>query len=1149
MRVRRRSPRLLSFLVAAVSTGVVAAVTAPVAVAGTVQSVVVDAVPSTKTPDVNDGTVYALAKVGDIIVAGGTFTSVTGPGGAAVARTNLFAFDGRTGAIVPSFAPTVNGEVRALLAGPNNTVYVAGAFNTVNGVTQRLVRLDVATGAISSGWRSQLNAATSAVTLTNGVLYVGGSFTLAGGVAHNGLAALDPVSGKVLPWFTVGVSGRHGQGTAKGALGPKDLEVDPSGRRMVVIGNFTSATDASGTVDRDQAMLIDLGPSTAAINRSWRTLQFTGQCANNAFDSWVRDVDIDPSGTYFVVASSGASGTNTDGSRALCDSAARFELAGTGTNVQPTWVSWTGRDSLWSVAISGTAVYVGGHQRWLNNLNGNDSAGAGALPRPGLAAIDPVSGVPLSWNPGRNPRGAGAFALLLTDTGLYVGSDTAWIGNFTYQRKRVAFFPLVTGAALPSDATGSLPGRLVMAGGLPVAASGAVLYRVNAAGPGLSSLDGGPSWASDNSWFSNGYHNAGSTIATYSSSIPVDATVPASTPVALFNSERYDSGSRGDNQEMKWAFPVASGTTIAVRLYFAERFVSSVGQRRFDVSIDGTKVLDAFDIVAATGANRGTMREFSLTSDGSVNIDFAHLAENPLVNGIEILKVVPGSGPVDPTIMRAAHLDASGTVGATTTLDGTTMDWGTTRGAFLTSGYLYYGKTDSTFNRRTYDGTVFGAEERVDPYNDPFWSSVDTGSGQTYRGVVPTLYGQLGSVTSMFTWNHRLYYTLTGQSAMYSRGFAPSAGTVGDVQTTVPDGFDWSQVAGAVVAGDSLYFALKTGPLRKVAWVNGMASGPVTTVDSTQNWAARSLFVLADPPNVAPVAALALSCPPATLQCVFDASASRDPDGTVTRYDWDFGDGATAADAGATPSHTYAAAGTYSVTVTVTDAVGATATAVGTARPTATLPATIGFRAGAQTGTASTASVSVTVPAQVEAGDTMVLFETINNTTVVPTDPVGWTLVGTLKNQSASSVRALVRTATADDAGSSVTMTYSGAAKASAVLLAYSGVSTAAPLAELATAIDSAAAAHVTPTAPVVSPAGWAISYWADKSATAASSWTAPADVAVRSTLVGGGSGAVTQLVADSGGPVDVGSYGGKTASVDVTSNKGMTMTLILQAG
>lgn len=401
----------------------------------------------------------------------------------------------------------------------------------------------------------------------------------------------------------------------------------------------------------------------------------------------------------------------------------------------------------------------------------------------------------------------------------------------------------------------------------------------------------------------------------------------------------------------------------------------------------------------------------------------------------------------------------------------------------------------------------------------------------------------------MFTWNHRLYYTLTGQSAMYSRGFAPSAGTVGDVQTTVPDGFDWSQVAGAVVAGDSLYFALKTGPLRKVAWVNGMASGPVTTVDSTQNWAARSLFVLADPPNEAPVAALALSCPPATLQCVFDASASRDPDGTVTQYDWDFGDGATAADVGATPSHTYAAAGTYSVTVTVTDAVGATATAVGTARPTATLPATIGFRAGAQTGTASTASVSATVPAQVEAGDTMVLFETINNTTVVPTDPVGWTLVGTLKNQSASSVRALVRTATADDAGSSVTMTYSGAAKASAVLLAYSGVSTAAPLAEL----GNGRRLRRRGARDADGPGG--LSGWMgdlvlgrqvrDGGLVLDGTGRRGGPLDPRRWWLGGGDPAGGRLRRPGRRRAD----GGKTASVDVTSNKGMTMTLILQAG
>lgn len=61
----------------------------------------------------------------------------------------------------------------------------------------------------------------------------------------------------------------------------------------------------------------------------------------------------------------------------------------------------------------------------------------------------------------------------------------------------------------------------------------------------------------------------------------------------------------------------------------------------------------------------------------------------------------------------------------------------------------------------------------------------------------------------------------------------------------------------------------------------------------------------------------------APLTVEFDASASADPDGKITRYEWDFGDGTKGS--GAKVRHEYAEPGNYTIKLTVADEDGATA--------------------------------------------------------------------------------------------------------------------------------------------------------------------------------------------------------------------------------
>ncbi|HSK49245.1 MAG TPA: PKD domain-containing protein [Solirubrobacterales bacterium] len=147
-----------------------------------------------------------------------------------------------------------------------------------------------------------------------------------------------------------------------------------------------------------------------------------------------------------------------------------------------------------------------------------------------------------------------------------------------------------------------------------------------------------------------------------------------------------------------------------------------------------------------------------------------------------------------------------------------------------------------------------------------------------------------------------------GSGAAGTTSFAPNQDSFEDV-AILPDGSR----------------AYATTQHNEASLFTGLMTPVLTAGDALQpSFPLNTSFVgaLAIVPNQPPRAEFSVAPQPgkAMLPVSFDAAASADTDGgSVVRYDWDFGDGSSAANGGASPQHTYAQPGTYTVTLTVTD--------------------------------------------------------------------------------------------------------------------------------------------------------------------------------------------------------------------------------------
>jgi PKD repeat protein len=416
--------------------------------------------PRTNTPRISNGEIWDMEVVGTgnnarVFIAG-SFTSAANTINptTTVNQPYLIAYFLNSGLIDTTFRPTFGGgAVAAVEATPDGTkLFVGGDFNTVNGVArQKVASLNLTTGAPIStfDFTQSTNNAVTALAASNSTLYVGGRFSRINGQLLTGLAAVDTASGAVDLSFDNQLSGGIG---VNGQLGVPQLKLTHDGTKLLVVhtGRQIDGQDryGMGIIDTQTKQLLP-----------WRSTLWDENLARLGGVTRIAAGDIAPDDSYFVV-SSGSGGDAPP----ISDTAVAYPLtpaALQSSDVQPLWIA-RHFDSIYSVAITEVAVYVGGHFGFIESPTsddpwpGLDNVGYGTgqglagyglgdqvVRRDHIAALNPVDGKSLEWYPmGGSNSFEGDKAMEATPRGLFVGGDGQFKGGV--RTGRVGFFDFNT---------------------------------------------------------------------------------------------------------------------------------------------------------------------------------------------------------------------------------------------------------------------------------------------------------------------------------------------------------------------------------------------------------------------------------------------------------------------------------------------------------------------------------------------------------------------------------------------------------------------------------------------------------------------------------------------------------------------------------
>ena len=807
-----------------------------------------------------DGVAWQQVVVGNTVYVAGSFSTAR-PAGAApgvntVPRSNLLAYDIRTGNLITSWAPSLNAQALAITASPDGSrIYVGGDFTSVNGATVwRIAALDATTGALIPSFTPKPDAKVRAIVATASTVYFGGLFSSVGGTPRERLAAASATDGSLLGWAP----------SASGASGVNAMVISPDKSEVVVGGSFTTLDGSSSP-----------GYGLGAVDAT------TGALLPFAVNSLVRDGGTEAAITSLSGDSDSVYGTGY--------------VFGTGGNLEGTFrADWNGGTLVWvedchgdtySSFPMGGAVYQASHKHFCGDIGGFPQptpwvfhhATAMSKAATGTVTTNPYGGY---YNFAGNPAPTLLDWFPDLDTGTYTGQGQGpWTvtGNSQY---------VVMG------------GEFIHANNdYSVTQQGLVRYAV----PSIAPNKQGPVLTGSKIDLSATSLQAGTARVSWTANWDRDNT--SLTYTLVRNSNTASPVYTTTLDSTFWQRPgmgfIDTGLTPGVQY----RYRLSVSDPWGNVVKSDTTYVTISSAAPSTYANTVIAEQPSAfwrlgEPSGTSVYDWAGW-NDALVTGT-VTRGTPGAILGDADTATTFPGDGTGYVSTQTPAAPPTTF---TLEAWINTTTTSGGKIIGFGNAATGSSSSYDRHVYMD------------NRGRIWFGVYPGGVRTLNSTASYNdgAWHHVVAELGPDGMTLYVDGKRVAQ------RTDVTSGQDYQGVWR--VGGDNLngwpsqptsaYFA---GAIDDVA----VYPTELTATQVVDNYAASGRTVVNTPPTAAFTASVKKGI--ATL----DGSTSTDPDGTITSYAWDFGDGSVGT--GATATHTYATAGTYTVGLTVTDNAGATST-------------------------------------------------------------------------------------------------------------------------------------------------------------------------------------------------------------------------------